>query len=266
MKNNFKQKYGKWALITGATSGIGAELANQLANKGINILLVARNEADLKKHANQIQQKYGNKTDYIAADLSTADGIEKVKATPLEIDLLIPAAGMEINGAFEKNHLESEKKLIHLNVISTFELLHHFSAAMINRGKGGILLLASTAAHMPNPYFSNYAGSKAYIMNLGKSVYAEFKRKGVDVSILSPGLTDTPMTLNNGINWSKTPMLAMKPEKVAAMGIAGLGNKMVIVPGLLNRVLIFLMNITPIKLGAIINEKIIRNAIDTNKV
>jgi short-subunit dehydrogenase len=209
---SFKNKYGDWALFTGATSGIEAELTSQIAAKGINIVLVARKEKELEKHVASLQNRYGVKTKYISADLATNEGIEKIKQGEEKIGLLVIAAGIEVNGAFEKTLLESELKEIQINVVATLQLTHHFSNSMIERKKGGILLISSLSGHMPNPYLANYAGTKAYVLNLGASLYGELKPKGVDVAVLSPGL---PMVENNGVDWNKTPMQAMEPSVVA---------------------------------------------------
>jgi short-subunit dehydrogenase len=170
MKMNFKEKYGSWALITGATSGIGAELTSQAAAKGLNVVLVARKEKELEEHVKSIRERYGVETKTISADLSTNGGVEKVKYIDEKIGLLILAAGIEVNGAFEKTPIEKELQTIQLNIVSTLALTHHFSKGMVERGKGGILMIASLSGHMPNPYFSNYAGSKAYVLNFGASL------------------------------------------------------------------------------------------------
>jgi short-subunit dehydrogenase len=162
-------------------------------------VLVARKEKELEEHAISIQKRYGVETKTISADLSTSEGIKKVMQTSKEIGLLILAAGIEVNGAFEKTSIEKELQTVQLNVVSTLELTHHFSKSMVERGKGGNLLISSLSGHMPNPYFSNYAGTKAYALNLGASLYGELKPKGGDVSALSPGLTSTPMVASNGM-------------------------------------------------------------------
>ncbi|MBR9729640.1 SDR family NAD(P)-dependent oxidoreductase [Shewanella intestini] len=266
MTVNFKQKYGDWALVTGATSGIGLHIADQLAKKGLNILLVSRKEDELKSHAEKLSKKHGVETAIIAADLATDEGVAKVKATKLKISLLVPAAGLEVNGAFEKTPYEAELKVIQLNVTSTFVLVHHFSRDMVDQKRGGILLIASLSGQMPNPYFANYAGTKAYVLNLGASLYGEFRSKGVDVTVLSPGLTATPMVSDNGMDWNKTPMIAMDPAKVASLAIEGLGKRLLTVPGTRNWLMATMMKLSPVKLAAIISEKMVRNAIDKNKI
>ena len=266
MDKQFIEKYGNWALITGATSGIGAEIASQIAAKGINIVLVARKEKELAKHAASLQSRYGIKAKYISADLTSNEGIEKVKQVDEQIGLLVLAAGFEVNGAFEKTSIEAELKVLQINVVATLELTHYFSKGMVERGKGGMLLISSLSGHMPNPYFSNYAGSKAYVLNLGASLYGELKPKGVDVTILSPGLTNTPMVADNGVNWNKTPMKAMEPAVVAEIGLNGLGKRLLSVPGGRNKMMAFMSKHSPLGMQADMNEKMMRKALDKDKI
>jgi short-subunit dehydrogenase len=263
---SFKDKYGKWALITGATSGIGAELTSQIAAKGLNIVLVARKEKELAEHAAFIKDRYGVETKTVSADLSTTEGMMKVTDIQEEIGLLVLAAGIEVNGAFEKTSLQKELQTIQLNVVSTMALTHHFSKAMVTRKKGGILMIASLSGHMPNPYFANYAGTKAYVLNLGASLYGELKPKGVDITVLSPGLTDTPMVADNGMDWSKTPMQAMDPSLVAEAGISGLGKRFLTIPGGKNKMMGWMAKHMPVEMQAKMNEKMMRAAIDPKKI
>ena len=266
MKNNLKNKYVNWALITGATSGIGAELTSQIAAQGMNVVLVARKEKELAVQAASLAKRYGIETKYVSADLSTSEGIDKIKQIQEEIGLLVIAAGLEVNGAFEKTALEMELKQIQVNVVGTLQLTHHFSKEMVERKRGGILMIASLSGHMPNPYFSNYAGTKAYVLNLGASLYGELTPKGVDVSVLSPGLTNTPMVADNGIDWSKTPMKAMDPSEVAEIGLNGLGKRFLSIPGGKNKIMAAMAKHSPLEMQARMNEKMIRKAIASDKI
>ena len=120
------------------------------------------------------------------------------------------------------------------------------------------MLLSSMAGRVPTPYFANYSGTKAYILNLGASLFGELKSKGVDVTVLAPGIVDTPMIADNGIDWSKTLLKTMGPAAVAAAGISGLGKRIVTTPGVRNRFLTWFAKHTPIRVGVTINELMIR--------
>ena len=138
--------------------------------------------------------------------------------------------------------------------------------AMVARGKGGILMIGSLSGHMPNPYFSNYAATKAYVVHLGASLYGEFKPKGVDVSVLSPGLTNTPMIADNGMDWSKTPMTPMDPSVVAEAGLSGLGKRFLSIPGGKNKMMGWMAKHMPTEMQASMNEKMVGKAIAKHKI
>jgi uncharacterized protein len=261
MKNSFRERYGDWALVTGATSGIGAEIALQIAAKGLNVILVARNEDRLSKQAKYIHDQYAVETKYISADLSTPEGMEKVSRVDEDIGLLVASAALETDGPLENTPLEHELKMLQINTVSTLYLTHHFGTAMVERKRGGILLVSSLAGHMVNPYFSNYAGSKAYVLQFGASLYGEFKRKGVDVSVLSPGLNDTAMAEGANVDWSKLPMAMMAPAKTAKKGLDGLGRRFLSIPGIRNKLLVLISKYSPLGLQAVLSERLIRRAV-----
>jgi len=242
---DFKQKYGPWALITGGTSGIGAALADQLAAQGLNIVLVARRAELLAQKSEALQKQYAVEVTTIQADLSKHEDIEKVLSgtKDLEVGLVIPCAGIENHGVATEIDLDSDLAMLQLNVVSTFALVHHFAGKMVNRGKGGVLLVSSMIGHMPNPYFANYAGSKAYVSNFGASLHWEMKQRGVDVTVLSPGFTETPMTdvfQEEGASMSAMPMTTMSPERTAEYGLAGLGKSALVIPGKKNKAMVFM--------------------------
>jgi short-subunit dehydrogenase len=267
--NTFKEKYGPYALITGATSGIGKALSEEIAKKGLNLILVARGMQELENCTKELTSGQGIDVIPVQADLSTQEGMDHLieKTQSYEIGLFIPAAGLETNGFFTKNDLQKELTVLQLNVISTLSLTYHFSKKMVERKRGGILLVSSLSGHMPNPYFSNYAGSKAYVLNFGLSLHGELAKKGVDVSILSPGLTNTAMSKNTGVDWKKTPMKIMEANKVAEIAIKNLGKKVSIVPGRMNKMMAFMAKyMTPFSMGSTMNEKMMRKAIAPDKL
>ncbi len=263
MKSQFKEKYGQWAVITGGTSGIGEAFAHLIAKQGVNIVLVARTQNILDQKASSLASKYQVEVRIVQADLSSSEDYKKLieETKELKVGLFIPCAGIENHGITTTIPLEKELALIQLNVTSTYILTQHYATKMVQRGKGGILLVASLIGHMPNPYFSNYAGSKAYVVNFGTSLHWEMKKKGVDVTVLSPGVTDTPMSKSEDIDWSKAPFSIMSPKATAELGLKGLGKKPLVIPGTKNRIMMFMTTrLTPlkvaIKMGGKMTEKV----------
>jgi short-subunit dehydrogenase len=258
---SFLNKYGKYALITGGTSGIGAAFADQLAQKGLNIVLVARRQNLLQTKASELTQKYKIDVKTIQADLTKTEDFDKVFKTSenLEIGLVIACAGMENHGLFTK--IDSQKLIseIQLNVTSLMVITHHFAQKMVPRKRGGVLLVSSIIGHMPNPYFSNYAGTKAFVVNFGTSLNGEMKKHNIDVTVLSPGPTNTPMVEGMNVDMTKFPMTMHQPEYTAKIGLDALGKKPVVIPGFKNAMMVKMSNIIPykiaIKSGAVIISK-----------
>ncbi|MCL9779894.1 SDR family NAD(P)-dependent oxidoreductase [Vibrio sp. S4M6] len=243
MTNKLFDKYGPWALVVGGTSGIGLAIAEQLAKSGINLILAARNQDTLAQQATHFQSRYQIKVDTISVDLSKPNGYQDIidKTNDYDIGLFIPSTALENNGRFTEIPVEKELNLLQVNVVSVYALTHHFATKMAQKKKGGILLVTSLSGIMPSPYFSNYAGSKSYVQNLGLSLSWEMKRYNVDVSILVPGPTSTPMLDGTGVDFSKTPMSIMSPKAVASIALKKLGRKVVIIPGMKNRMMAFML-------------------------
>ena len=138
-------------------------------------------------------------------------------------------------------------------------------AKMVARKRGGILMVSSLAGHMASPYFSNYAGTKAYVLQFGTSLHGELKAHGVDVTVLSPGLTNTPMTADNDVDWSKLPFTAKDPDEVARLAINGLGKKAVVIPGKRNHIAAIMSGIMSHKAQATMGESMMVKAIAAEK-
>ena len=221
---NLRTNYGDWALITGGSSGIGAALARQCAESGMNLVLVARSQAKLETQAQQFREEFGIEVRTISADLSVADGTDAITkgVEDIEIGLLVPCAAVESTGYFVDDPLERHQALIQMNVVAPMVLAHHFGRAMVKRGRGAILLVSSLSGWMAQPYMASYGATKAYILSLGESLHQELKGAGVDVAVLSPGPTDTPMAAATGIDFKKMGMSSMTPTAVAARGLGSL--------------------------------------------
>lgn len=238
--NEFKEKYGPWALITGASSGIGAAFAKELAGKGLNLVLVARRKAVLDLKAAELQDVYGVEMKTVELDLTEDGAVEKIAETTKDIDigLVIPNAGMITYGSFVKTPLEDQQKLLKLNIMVPMQMAHIFGQRLAKRGKGGIIMISSTFAYQAVPYFGNYAASKSYILYLAEALHYELADKGVKVVALSPGLTDTEMPGKIPMDFSKMPMKIMKPEAVVKTAFKGLcHDKSSIVAGSMNKMM-----------------------------
>lgn len=184
-----------YALVTGATTGIGYELAKLFAQDGYNIIAVARTEADLQKVADEFTQQYGVKVETIAKDLfgekAATELYNEVKSRGIEIEVLVNDAGQGVYGLFAETDLEDQIKIIHLNVVSLTRLTHHFLKDMLARNSGKILQLASIASETPGPYQSVYHATKAYVLSFTEALINEVKDSGVTLTALQPGVTDT---------------------------------------------------------------------------
>ncbi|WP_291010758.1 SDR family oxidoreductase [Hydrogenophaga sp.] len=185
------------ALITGASSGIGAALADQFARAGFNLVLVARSGGRLQTLADRLTMSHGVKTWPVASDLSDADAPQRLAAAMRRarrpIDVLVNCAGVLHTGAFSGIGLALQRSMIDLNIIGLTAMVAEFAPAMAARGQGRILNVASIAAFQPVPSLAVYAATKAYVLSLTESLSEEFKGTGVSFTALCPGITATQM-------------------------------------------------------------------------
>lgn len=231
--------YGPWAVITGATAGIGREFARQVAAKKIHIVAVARRQPQLDALAEELTARYGVQVKTVSADLRHPSAIDTIVAATegLEIGLAILNAGAEVTGPFIQGHASEHADLMQLNAVAPMLLAHRYGRQMAARRSGGILFVSSLFAYQGVPYVANYAATKAYLLTLGEALHVELKPFGVDVLVLSPGLTKTEMTANMPIDFSKLPLSPQRPDQVARVGLQALGKKPTVVSGFLNKLL-----------------------------
>jgi hypothetical protein len=219
-----KNRFGPWALVTGASSGIGSEFARQIAASGINVVLVARREALLDEVGRAIAKDFKVQYRTVVADLSQAGFLGDLsKVTDdLDIGLVVSNAGTGNPGEFLKIDLEVKKSLLRLNTLAHLDIAHHFGQKLVSRGRGGLLLVGALGASAGLPYMANDGGAKAYIHSLGEALHVEFKPLGVQVTVLQPGFIDTPVLVKFGLNPDTMPTKPMKVEQCVSEGLEAL--------------------------------------------
>lgn len=220
---NFNEKYGPWALIAGASEGTGASYAHQLAEKGLNLILVARREAPLQKLAAEITAQHNVECVIASIDLSLADADQQMAAAAgdREVGLLIFNAGADDNGSrFLDNKIENWISLSTRNTQTVMTTCYHFAGLMRARGRGGIILMGSGAGYGGLPGIAVYCATKAYNLMFAESLWAELKDDGIDVLSYMIGRTDTPahrkLMEEQGI---EIPDNMADADKVARLGL-----------------------------------------------
>lgn len=240
----------KTVLITGASSGIGLELARLFAADGYALILVGRNRKNLQQAADDLNSEFSVPARVLVADLSKPSGPSTiarfVKQKRLAVDVLVNNAGVGLHGAFEKNNLQTELDMIQLNVTSLVDLTKRLLPGLI-ASRGKILNVASTAAFQPGPYMAVYYASKAFVLSFSEALHEELAGKVV-VTALCPGPTRTKFAQT--ARMGRTPLFnsawMMDAATVAKSGYRGLQKgKAVVVPGVFNRLLAESVRFTP---------------------
>jgi short-subunit dehydrogenase len=243
----------KTALITGATQGIGYELAKQFAEHAYDLVIVSRNKEDLQRVSKELTREYGVQVWTIASDLSLQESPDKIlsflKSKKIGIEVLVNNAGFGLFGRFSETDLEKELNMIHLNVMSLTHLTKLLLPGMIKKKFGYILNVASTASFMPGPLSAVYFASKAYVLSFSEAIAQELQSTGVQVSALCPGPTKTGFGSRSGgdnTGLFASNALAQTAQDVAAIAYRDLmRGKRIIIPGWRNKVQIFLLRFAP---------------------
>ncbi len=231
------------ALVTGASSGIGESIARELARRGHGVTLVARREERLTALATDLAATYGIRTEAVAADLAdpeARDALEaKVDGLGLIVEVLVNNAGFGGFGEFAEQDRAREIGMIRLNVEALVDLEARYLPAMVARGRGAVINLASTAAFQPLPDNATYAATKAFVLSHGEAVHEELRGSGVTVSTICPGPVKTEFAEVAGIGGAeeRTPSIVwMTPEQIAESAVeAAERGQRAVVPGALNR-------------------------------
>jgi short-subunit dehydrogenase len=241
------------ALVTGASSGIGLELARVLAREGHDLVLVARREPELRALAEELTSKFGVAATVVAVDLSLPDGARQVydavSAAGIDVDVLVNNAGFGGHGRFVDTSTANEQRMLAVNVVALTDLTKAFLPAMVSRGRGRILNVASTAAFQPGPFMAIYYASKAYVLSFTEALGEELDGTGVTATALCPGVVPSGFQDAAGLSadapMSKSPG-AKSGEFVAQAGYDGMMHgKRVVIPGVLNKIGVQSLRIAP---------------------
>jgi short-subunit dehydrogenase len=235
-----KKRFGPWALVTGASSGIGKEFAQQIAASGINIVLVARREDLLKEVGVEFSKGYGVEHRVVVLDVSQEDFIRQLASATddLDIGLVVSNAGTGNPGEFLKLDRQLLEDTLRLNTMSHLDIAHYFGGKLAERRRGGLILVGAMGAENGIPCMANDGGAKAYVHSLGEALHYEFKPLGVYVTVLAAGVTNTAVLEKFALDPKTMPMKPMSVEQCVSEGLSGLvKNRSRIVPGRLNRIL-----------------------------
>lgn len=235
----------KFALITGASSGIGLAYAEQLAAKGHNIVVVSNQRERNEEVASNLQQRFGVESVALYADLSQSESAEHIynwcKENNIEVSILVNNAGILQFGMFLHTKLEMSDFIINLHCVTPSKLCRLFGADMCSRGEGKILIVSSMAAWIPYITISYYTATKAYLKNFAQSLWYEFRSYGVSVTTIYPGAIDTPLyNLNYKCRrWLRAFGLMMSADRLARIGIRAMerGRRSVI-PGVFTKIVV----------------------------
>jgi short-subunit dehydrogenase len=239
----------KWAIITGASSGIGRALAFEFAAGGFNLLLTARNDGALAEVAAQCRDKHRVETEVIAADLSCPDSLHNLinvlQTGSRRYEVLVNNAGFGVHGEFASGDIEQSVRLVNVQLTAALRLTKAVLPGMIERRSGRILNVASVYSFSPVPFQSVYAACKAFLLSFSSALQNEVKDTGVSVTVFCPGITQTQFRSRAGIEERRNS--GMSAEAAARIAyVETLRGKHIVVPGLVNRLYVFVTHLLPV--------------------
>lgn len=242
MNADFREKYGPWALVAGASEGIGAAFAAELAARGLHLLLVARRAGPLEELADRLRRAHGVEVRVAAVDLGSPALVDEIRAAAegLEIGLVVYNAALSLIGRFLDQPLADKLRVIDVNVRGPLVLADELGRAMARRGRGGLIVMASLASTQGTALVTTYAATKAFDLVFAEGLWDELRDDGVDVLACRAGATRTPAYERSKPAVESAPV--QEPEEVAREALAALGKTPSVVTGHLNAAVAFLMS------------------------
>jgi short-subunit dehydrogenase len=229
---SLRERYGEWALVTGASSGLGSEFARALAREGVSVVLTARREERLRELASELEKAHQVSTRVVAADLADPSAAEQLTEAvrDLEIAILVNNAGFGYAGGFDKQEPERLREMVQLNCLAPVMLSAGLLPGMLARGRGAVVITGSAAGRQPLPLHGVYSATKAFDLLFGESLAVELRSQGVDVLVLEPGSTQTEFQEVAGeITHNGEPA-----DRVVLLALEALGQQPVVISGWFN--------------------------------
>jgi uncharacterized protein len=230
-------RYGSWAVVTGASSGIGKEMALRLAEARLNLVLVARSQDFLEQMATDLTDRYGIDTRVIRLNLAEETGVDTLATITQDLDvgLLVAAAGFGTSGLFLDAQLDQEIDMLNVNCRSLLGLSWYFGQRFAKRGHGGMVLMSSIVGFQGMPFAAHYAATKAYVQTLAEALYVELAPMSVDVIASAPGPTNSGFAERAGMKMGQV----LNPREVTQATLNALGRTPTVLPGLLSKLLVY---------------------------
>lgn len=239
----------RWALITGASSGIGAEFASQLAGRGMHLILVARRKEKMTEVATDLNTRHGTRCHIVAVDLADPDSgrrlFEEVKRLGVNVELLVNNAGVGLIGQIETTTPEEVRRMLNLNLLTLTDLTYRILPGMLQQKHGAIINMSSQAAFQPVAFMAAYSASKSYILHFSEALWAEARSRGVTVTALCPGVTRTEFFDRAGAPGWLEKHSSHSPGKVVKTALKAMEKRrQYVVPGWKNYLMTILVRLT----------------------
>lgn len=257
-RRDFAARYGPWAVVTGASSGIGQELARQLAAAGLSLVIVARRGDRLRALADELRAAHGVDVRIGEHDLAEPASVAALVASLADLDLglVVNNAGVGLKGDFVDHEPAELRRMIELNCQAPVALTRALAPRLVARGRGGVILVASTGGLQGLPGSAVYGATKGFDLLLGEALGPELRARGVDVLTLAPGGTDTEGPRRTGVDPGRVRLMPVAPVVRAAL--AGLGRRTLVIPGATNKLASLAIRLVPRAIAARAAGRILR--------